>query len=73
MRLIAMVPYVLIMVFGCVIVGVGYEHHWPWEAIVIVGYTCLGIQVTSLPSIASTYAIDSYKPATGSLFVTITM
>lgn len=73
MRLVAMVPYVAIMVLGCIIVAVGYEFKWPWEAVVIVGYACLGMQVTSLPSIASTYAIDSYKPITGSLFVTITM
>lgn len=73
MRLIAMLPYVVIMILGCVVVAVGYDRHWPWEAIVVLGYTCLGIQVTSLPSIASTYAIDSYKPITGSVFVTITM
>jgi MFS family permease len=73
MRLVTMVPYVFIMILGSVVVAVGYDHHWPWEAIVVVGYTCLGIQVTSLPSIASTYAIDSYKPITGSMFVTITM
>lgn len=73
MRLVAMVPYVVVMIIGCVITGVGYQRKWPWEAIVVVGYTFLGIQVTSLPSIASTYAIDSYKPITGSLFVTITM
>lgn len=73
MRLVTMIPYVIIEIIGCVIVAVGYENLWPWEAIVIVGYACLGIQVTSLPSIASTYAIDSYKPVTGSLFVTITM
>ncbi|KAL9024926.1 MAG: hypothetical protein Q9196_006154 [Gyalolechia fulgens] len=43
------------------------------QAIVIVGYSCAGIQVAALPAIASTYAIDSYKPATGSIFVTITV
>ena len=43
------------------------------QAIVIVGYTCAGIQVASLPAIASTYAIDSYKPATGSIFVNVTV
>ena len=73
MRLVALIPYMLIMMLGCIIVGVGQQNLWPWEAIVILGYTCLGIQVTSLPSIASTYAIDSYKPVTGSIFVTITM
>lgn len=73
MRLVTMIPYTIVMMVGCIIMGVGYQNLWPWETIIIVGYTCLGMQVTSLPSIASTYAIDSYKPVTGSLFVTITI
>lgn len=73
MRLITMIPYTLIMIIGLVVVGVGYSRLWSWKVIVIIGYTLLGMQVTSLPSIASTYAIDSYKPATGAIFVAITM
>jgi len=73
MRLPAMIPYVVIMYLGNIIVSVGYQHQWPWEAIVIIGYTCAGIQVAALPSIASTYAVDSYKPVAGSLFVSITV
>ena len=70
---VVVIPYVFIMILGSVITAVGYDYHWPWEAIVIIGYSFLGCQVAALPSIASTYAIDSYKPVTGSLFVTITM
>lgn len=73
MRLPAMIPYVIIMYLGNIIVAVGYQNHWPWEAIVIIGYTCAGIQVAALPAIASTYAVDSYKPVAGSLFVSITV
>lgn len=73
MRLPAMIPYVLIMFLGNVIVSVGYQNHWPWEAIVLIGYTCAGIQVAALPGIVSTYAVDSYKPVAGSLFVSITV
>lgn len=73
MRLAAMIPYTLIMILGSVITSVGYDYHWPWQVIVVVGWGCLGIQVAALPSIASTYAIDSYKPVTGSLFVAITV
>ncbi|EHY57613.1 hypothetical protein HRR83_005479 [Exophiala dermatitidis] len=73
MRLIAMIPYVVIMYFGNIIVSVGYENKWPWQAIVIIGYTCAGIQVAALPGIVSTYAVDSYKPVAGSLFVSITV
>ncbi|CCT65017.1 related to HOL1, putative substrate-H+ antiporter [Fusarium fujikuroi] len=73
MRLVAMIPFVLIMYLGNIIVSVGYENHWPWEVIVLIGYSCAGIQVAALPSISSTYAVDSYKPVAGSLFVSITV
>jgi MFS family permease len=73
MRLPTMIPYVIIMFLGNIIVSVGYQHHWPWQAIVIIGFTCAGIQVAALPSIVSTYAVDSYKPVAGSLFVSITV
>ena len=43
------------------------------QVIVIIGYTAGGIQVAALPSISSTYAIDSYKPVAGSIFVAITV
>ena len=62
MRLPAMIPYVIIMYLGNIVVSVGYQKKWPWEAIVIIGYTCAGIQVAALPGIVSTYAVDSYKP-----------
>ncbi|KAJ9492881.1 hypothetical protein VN97_g384 [Penicillium thymicola] len=44
-----------------------------YVAIVIIGYTAAGIQVAVLPAIASTYAVDSYKPVAGSIFVSITV
>ena len=43
------------------------------QIIVIIGYTCAGIQVAAIPAIASTYAVDSYKPVAGSIFVAITV
>ncbi|KAH9907047.1 major facilitator superfamily domain-containing protein [Xylariomycetidae sp. FL2044] len=73
MRLPAMIPYVLIPILGSVVTSVGYDYHWPWPAIVVIGYGSLGLQVAALPSIASTYAVDSYKPVTGSLFIAITV
>lgn len=73
MRLPAMIPYVLIMILGNFIVAFGYEKKWPWEVIVIIGYTCAGIQVAALPAIATTYSVDSYKPVAGSLMVAITV
>ncbi|KAL4865435.1 hypothetical protein BDV12DRAFT_200175 [Aspergillus spectabilis] len=73
MRLPAMVPYLIICVVGNFIVAFGYEYKWDWRIIVIVGYTAVGIQVAALPAIISTYAVDSYKPVAGSIFVTITV
>jgi MFS family permease len=73
MRLVAMVPYIVVMIVGMVVTAVGYDNGWPWEAIVVVGYGALGMQVAAIPSIASTYAVDSYKPVTGSIFVMITI
>ncbi|KAL3708495.1 hypothetical protein TMatcc_006479 [Talaromyces marneffei ATCC 18224] len=73
MRLPAMIPYVLIAILGNFIVAFGYQNSWDWRTIVIIGYTCSGIQVAALPAIASTYAVDSYKPIAGSLFVNITI
>ncbi|KAF2149590.1 MFS general substrate transporter, partial [Myriangium duriaei CBS 260.36] len=73
MRLVAMIPYVILMYLGNIIVSVGYEHKWHWAVIVIIGYTCAGIQVAALPAMISTYAVDSYKPVAGPLFVAITV
>jgi hypothetical protein len=73
MRLPAMIPYVVIMYLGNIIVSIGYERKWPWEAIIVIGFACAGLQVAAIPSIASTYAVDSYKPVAGSLFVSITV
>jgi hypothetical protein len=73
MRLLTMIPYVLIAILGNFIVAFGYENAWNWKVIVIIGYTAAGIQVAALPAIASTYAVDSYKPISGSIFVAITV
>jgi len=73
MRLPAMIPYVLIMILGNFVVAFGYQYKWRWEAIVIIGYTCAGLQVAALPAMVNTYAVDSYKPVAGSLMVAITV
>jgi len=73
MRLPTLIPYVIIMLVGNFVVAFGYEYKWNWKAIVIVGYTCAGIQVAAIPAIVSTYAVDSYKPVSGSIFVAITV
>jgi hypothetical protein len=89
MRLLTMVPYIILMLIGNFVVAFGYQQSWDWkvsitlkpnfqtysqnQVIVIIGYTCAGIQVAALPAISSTYAVDSYKPVAGSIFVAITV
>ena len=73
MRLPTMIPYVLVMILGNFVAAFGYQQQWSWPAIVVIGYGCAGLQVAALPAIASTYAVDSYKPVAGSLFVAITV
>jgi hypothetical protein len=73
MRLLAMIPYVIIMYIGNIVAAVGMERKWPWEVIVVIAFGAAGMQVASIPSIVSTYAVDSYKPVAGPLFVAITV
>ena len=73
MRLLAILPYVGILILGCVVVGVGYHNIWPWQSIIIFGYTCIGIQTVALPTIAVAYAVDCYKPISGEILVICTV
>jgi hypothetical protein len=41
------------------VAAVGYQRHWPWEAIVIVGYGFVGIQVVSIPAIVISVCIPT--------------
>lgn len=61
------------MILGNFIVAFGYQYKWNWKVIVIIGYTCAGIQVAALPAMVTTYAVDSYKPVAGSLMVAMTV
>jgi hypothetical protein len=73
MRLLAMIPYVIVMYIGNIVAAVGMERKWPWQVIVVIAFGAAGMQVASIPSIVSTYAVDSYKPVAGPLFVAITV
>ncbi|KAH8805277.1 MFS transporter [Xylogone sp. PMI_703] len=73
MRLPTLIPYMVLMVIGNFIVAFGYQYKWAWEIIVLIGYTLGGLQVAAIPSIIATYAVDSYKPVTGSIFIAITV
>ncbi|KAJ4518965.1 hypothetical protein HRR78_001055 [Exophiala dermatitidis] len=72
-RLPALVPFLVASVVGMVIIGVGFDRQWPWEPIIIVGFTLAGVLTVSIPTIAITYAIDCYKPISGQIMVTSTV
>lgn len=58
MRLVALVPFTVSCLLGGVIVAVGYQHQWSWKAIVIGGYTLLGLVLPALSAISLTYAVS---------------
>ncbi|KAK5405213.1 hypothetical protein LTR06_008908 [Exophiala xenobiotica] len=72
-RLPALIPFALCTLIGSVVTSVGYQQGWSWEVVVIIGYTLLGIQVAAIAAIATTYAIDSYKPVAGEFLVSATI
>ncbi|RDW79572.1 MFS general substrate transporter-40 [Coleophoma cylindrospora] len=73
MRLIALVPYIAICLVGMVVTAVGYQRHWPWQAVVVVGYGFVGVEVVSIPAIIISYAVDSYKHLPGQIMVSATI
>lgn len=73
MRLPALIPYLCANVAGMVVVAVGCQRSWPWEAIVVVGYTLIGLQVVGIPAIAIAYAVDSYKTLPGEIMIAATI
>ena len=47
MRLPALIPYLVLMVVGEVVASVGADNLWSWKPIIIIGYFCAGLQVSS--------------------------
>ncbi|KAG9854376.1 MFS general substrate transporter, partial [Aureobasidium melanogenum] len=73
MRLPALLPFAVCTIIGSVTLSVGFQNGWPWEVIVIVGFTLIGIQVAAVSGIAITYVVDCYKPAAGEFLVCATV
>jgi hypothetical protein len=73
MRLPALIPYVILTAVGLIIGGVGFTNNWHWAIVVIFGYGCTGLSVTSVPTIAIAYAVDCYKPISGEIMVVATV
>lgn len=60
MRLPTLIPFSAATLLGGLIVSYGYQYGWPWEAVVILGYTLLGMQLAALAAIATTYAVSIF-------------
>ncbi|KAJ9617883.1 hypothetical protein H2204_013352 [Knufia peltigerae] len=84
MRLLSLLPFVLIGLIGMTVSALGFQHKWPWEVIVIVGFGFSGTMVMAIPTIGITvtfgadtsdpqYAVDSYKPVAGEIMVVATV
>lgn len=73
MRLLSILPYVCACLVGMVVTAVGHQRGWPWEAVVILGYGLVGVQVVGIPSIAISYAVDSYRTLPGEIMIAATV
>ncbi|KAJ5771820.1 hypothetical protein N7520_002349 [Penicillium odoratum] len=73
MRLLTFIPFIAIAVVGMTVAAVGLERIWPWEVVVIIGFGFTGVIVMAIPTIATTYAIDSYKNMAGEIMVLATV
>ncbi|KAE8382374.1 major facilitator superfamily domain-containing protein [Aspergillus bertholletiae] len=73
MRLPALIPFFITTAIGLVIGGLGYDRHWDWPVLLIIGYGFSGLCVTAVPTIAIAYAVDCYKPISGEIMVVATV
>lgn len=72
-RLIALIPYIVIAAVGIAVGGKALENGWSWATVLCVGYGFTGVTVTSLPTIAIAYAVDSYTNIAGDIMVVATV
>ncbi|KAH9908492.1 putative MFS transporter [Xylariomycetidae sp. FL2044] len=73
MRLPALVPFVCANLVGMAVAAVGYQRQWPWEAVVVLGYTLVGMQVVGIPAVAIAYAVDCYRALPGEIMIAATV
>ena len=73
MRLPSLIPFIVAVLIGLVVFGVGLQDGWPWPAVIVIGFGLVGLQVVAIPTLTITYAIDSYKPVTGEIMVIATV
>jgi hypothetical protein len=57
MRLPALIPFAILLVIGSAVITTGWTRYWNWKPVLIVGFTCIGIELVAIPTIAITYAV----------------
>lgn len=60
MRLVSLVPFVILSGIALIVVGLGFDRQWPWQAIVVVGFSGVGLMVVSLSTIGITVSLDGH-------------
>lgn len=58
MRLPALIPFVALYILGMTVIGVGWAYGWPWESIVVVGFSLVGCACTAI--MAMTITVNQY-------------
>lgn len=54
MRLVSMIPFIVLSVIAFVVVGLGFDRHWPWEAVITIGFGGIGLMMVSVSTIGIT-------------------
>lgn len=73
MRLPALLPFFCTTIIGLVVGGLALQRQWSWPILVVIGYGCAGITVTTIPTILIAYAIECYKPLAGEIMIVATV
>lgn len=60
MRLPALIPYAILLAIGNALMATGWTNFWSWKPVIIVGFTCMGIELVAIPTVAITYAIGMW-------------
>lgn len=73
MRLPALIPFGCLTAVSLIVGAVGYQRQWAWPILLVIGYAGAGMAATTIPTIVTAYAIDSYKPLTGEIMIVVTV
>ncbi|RAK94904.1 MFS general substrate transporter, partial [Aspergillus ibericus CBS 121593] len=73
MRLLALLPFLVILIVSVLIGAIAIARLWPWPVILVIGYGLSGLFSAAIASIVVAYAVDCYKPVAGEIMVVVTV